>query len=1032
MNAPEHNSTADELLRHAQWIRSLARALVSDDAAAEDVAQETMVAALTHPPAQAKLRPWLRQVVRNFARLHHRSRGRRREHESGARGPSGLPGPEEFSERLEAEQELTRELARLDEPFRSTLMHRYYDDLAPAEIASRLGVPAGTVRWRLKRGLEILRSRLDDAHDGNRGAWSLALLPLARIENAAAMGAAAASVAIPGLVLMNAIKVACAAAAVCLLTVGLAVTGVLPETLVPWSRADAPLAVSFKPLAEPEAVELQPVLLEPQQREERVAAAPAPAASATPEAEPLAESLGPVVFEAIILGDGVPLAGAEFVVRSFDGERVEPAISARDGSVSVSVVGPGNDLSTTVQVQAPGYASVELQANGVRGSTTHLGHIDLAPGGVISGTVLDERGRGLANCRVHLARAGAGKRELQQLRFQSGHTAVPNTHTDASGRFRLAGVPTGLVRLWGHADDYASSYTAPIEVRAGQESHGVEFELELLSPSNLVRGIVLAPDGTPVPQAELQYRNSSKRTGTTHSGSRDADAEGRFEFLMNEDATLDLTASDPEGRWGRATVAGVRTGNLDLELRLREEVMLALEVVGVDGDPVTHYALEVLGEGGEHRLARETSRDREAGRCEFSRPTTAFLVRITAPGFDLLELGPLDPDLLDHAPLTAVLSPLPGLRGQVLRDGQPAAGVSVALHEQVQAPHSRRRNGFRMRMVGSAADRVRTDDEGHFLLTPRGRGGYFVRADPEEGVTAEFGPFEVGSDLSGPEVELHLAEGGAIEGRVILADDADPVGAIVGITRGDGRARTQRVGSDGLYRFDDLMAGPWRLELRDTELLSGTYSTTISDNGGESPFPEWSCTVFDGQTTFHDVREVPLEHWPFRGRLTVNGEAPGEWTAALVPSGSMDIDSGGPTASLTADGEFELLATTPGRQRLILRGILGERAEQYIVDEVIVENGSWNHDLEVGVLTVEGLGEWEGGIPQVVHYWKGRGELFCVTMVVPDDDGRVRIERAPAGASRLTKPSRPFVPENWEVIRELELEVGAEQTISLP
>lgn len=42
------------------------------------------------------------------------------------------------------EQILTRELARLEEPFRSVLMHRYYDGLEPTEIGQRLGVPAGT------------------------------------------------------------------------------------------------------------------------------------------------------------------------------------------------------------------------------------------------------------------------------------------------------------------------------------------------------------------------------------------------------------------------------------------------------------------------------------------------------------------------------------------------------------------------------------------------------------------------------------------------------------------------------------------------------------------------------------------------------------------------------------------------------------------------------------------------------------------------------------------------------------------------
>src|SRR5688572_16337820 len=168
--------TGEELARHARWIRRLAAGLLRDEAGAEDLVQETWLAALTRPPAEGRLRPWLREVARNFARQHHRGKARRAAREAVARAPAEPEAPPAFAERLEAEQRLTRELAALEEPFRSTLMLRYYEELEPAEIAARLGLPGGTVRWRVMRALQLLRERLDRAHGGDRRAWSLALV----------------------------------------------------------------------------------------------------------------------------------------------------------------------------------------------------------------------------------------------------------------------------------------------------------------------------------------------------------------------------------------------------------------------------------------------------------------------------------------------------------------------------------------------------------------------------------------------------------------------------------------------------------------------------------------------------------------------------------------------------------------------------------------------------------------------------------------------------------------------------------------
>src|SRR5258708_23773897 len=68
------------------WVRARARSLVSDAHAADDLAQETLLAAIEHGPAPGhSLRAWLSLVVRNFARKR-----RSEEHTSELQSPDHL------------------------------------------------------------------------------------------------------------------------------------------------------------------------------------------------------------------------------------------------------------------------------------------------------------------------------------------------------------------------------------------------------------------------------------------------------------------------------------------------------------------------------------------------------------------------------------------------------------------------------------------------------------------------------------------------------------------------------------------------------------------------------------------------------------------------------------------------------------------------------------------------------------------------------------------------------------------------------
>ena len=157
-----------ELLKNTAWLRALARHLVSDPHAADDVVQMTFVAALECPERPREgLRAWLAGVARNVARQLGRSEARRQRRERRGARHESLPSAEEMTSLVETQQTLSAAVLSLAEPYRTTVFLRYFEELTPSQIAERLDVPASTVRVRLKRALEMLRQRLDRSYGGD-------------------------------------------------------------------------------------------------------------------------------------------------------------------------------------------------------------------------------------------------------------------------------------------------------------------------------------------------------------------------------------------------------------------------------------------------------------------------------------------------------------------------------------------------------------------------------------------------------------------------------------------------------------------------------------------------------------------------------------------------------------------------------------------------------------------------------------------------------------------------------------------------
>lgn len=168
----------EELSRHQAFLHRLAYDLVGDSATAEDVVQETWIAFSRRSPGDiSEPRSWLAGVVRNLARRHFRSSKRRARHEANATDPARLTVPKDVLAQEELRSQLVAAVSSLDEPYASTLFHRYWDELAVAEIARLGSLSVETVKTRLRRGLVLLRQKLD-CEFGDREAWMAAFVPI--------------------------------------------------------------------------------------------------------------------------------------------------------------------------------------------------------------------------------------------------------------------------------------------------------------------------------------------------------------------------------------------------------------------------------------------------------------------------------------------------------------------------------------------------------------------------------------------------------------------------------------------------------------------------------------------------------------------------------------------------------------------------------------------------------------------------------------------------------------------------------------
>jgi hypothetical protein len=541
-----------------------------------------------------------------------------------------------------------------------------------------------------------------------------------------------------------------------------------------------------------------------------------PAVLVLPKAEP-------VSGRTVSAQDGRPIAGALAWMGQDYGTTVR---AGTDGTFRLPNL-PEADRGA--MAAAPGFFPGDGQATGNR-----LPTFSLQPRLAASGIVVDEAGRPVAG--VHLKASFLPDR-TQASKGLTVYRSGGFARSAPSGRFRLSGLLAGVayeLRI-----DREGFAPARMELPAREAGQPVPDLRIVLRAGRTLFGSVIDGGRRPVAGARVSLRATAPtsfraRLRATHFSDQNArapevptDAAGRFELKNLAAGTFDLTVrargfapltvpalAVPEGKG--ATDAGT--------VMLAPGASIRGLVADPQGNPID--GAEVRAKKAEREELPRPMRGDPGPADAVTAADGSFVLEDRSPG-ESLDLAVTHPSygpgsapgvaVPSEALIRIVLLPTARVAGRTLDpDGRAVAGASVFLSEE----ESRSFGGQSALMSSGRFHRGVSDDEGGFSFDGVSPGPFSVSAHAPRRQQAELKNLEVkaGQDLTG--LELVLAPGAEVTGKVLSPEGRPVADAHVALVE----ASEERYASfsslrattdvDGQYRIDGLSPGKRTLEAR--------------------------------------------------------------------------------------------------------------------------------------------------------------------------------------------------------------------------
>lgn len=452
---------------------------------------------------------------------------------------------------------------------------------------------------------------------------------------------------------------------------------------------------------------------------------------------------------------------------------------------------------------------------------TVVGDLRLDVGAIAVGRCVDRAGHGVPGVTVTASHGAAPA-------LRAGGVS---SKTDADGRFRIDGCPTGAVTITAGGDRWAVART-DARLTEGRETDGIRLELvpALGLDGDVVDGTGRALAGVDVyatplgPAGNVAGPAVAAKTDASGAFAIRGLAEGRHRVQAWRQGNLSVE---------RVELAGARGVRLRLD-RVRPVTVEGRVVEAGTGVAVVgaRVSIEpVVSLDGPASLGEAVSGGDGAFAIELDRGRGRYLVRANAPGYAEARSAPFPIDPTPPRSLRILIDRGATLGGTVT-DAQsraPLAGALVFLREP---------RGDRVGTVIGALDaepkpavaRAASDDDGRFRFERLRTGTFDVEVRRTGYAPSWIRDVRLTAGVHPSPLVVALGRGGSIVARVAFVDGGAAVGVAVDVLGRDG-AHTAETGPEGLARIDHLAPGRYDVSVRPSGAPRSPFADAAARGG---------------------------------------------------------------------------------------------------------------------------------------------------------------------------------------------------------